>query len=99
MESKIRKYLEELTEAENERCEALGYDFRHTYTVTETPKYFKIWQVLFNQQKSIFCFIDKETGDIYKPASTKAMAKGARGNIDGFKPLYSSQLYKRGIRG
>lgn len=94
MERKIKKYLEKLTKAEDERCEALGYDFRNTYTVTETPKYFKIWQGLFNRQESIFCFVDKETGDIYKPASTKAIAKGARGNIDGFKPLYGYQLYK-----
>lgn len=96
MGNKINKYLEELTAAENERCEALGYDFRHSYTVTETPKYFKIWQGLFDRQESIFCFVDKATRNIYKPAGTKAPAKGARGNIDGFKPLYSSQLYKRG---
>lgn len=93
MENKIKQYLEELTTAENARCEKLGYTFRHTYTATETPKYWKIWQGLFNRQEYIFCFIDKETGDIYKPAGTKAPAKGARGNIDGFRPLDGSQLY------
>lgn len=30
---------------------------------------------------SIYAFIDKETGDIFKPASWKAPAKGVRGNV------------------
>lgn len=33
------------------------------------------------KQNSVFCFIDAESGDIYKAASYKAPAKGARGNI------------------
>ena len=31
--------------------------------------------------ESVYCFIDKETGDILKAASFKSAAKGARGNI------------------
>lgn len=30
---------------------------------------------------SVYCFIDRATGDIYKAAGYKAPAKGARGNI------------------
>lgn len=30
---------------------------------------------------STYCFIDRATGDIYKPASYKAPAKGIRGNL------------------
>ncbi len=30
---------------------------------------------------SVFCFIEKSTGDIYKAASWKAPAKGVRGSI------------------
>lgn len=31
--------------------------------------------------RSIYCFIDRATGDILKPASCKGPVKGARGNI------------------
>lgn len=30
---------------------------------------------------SVYAFIDRTTGDIYKPASAKAPAKGIRGNL------------------
>lgn len=33
---------------------------------------------------SVYCFVEKATGDILKPASYKAAVKGARGNI--YKP-------------
>lgn len=32
-------------------------------------------------QRSVHCFLDKETGDIFKAASWKAPAKHSRGNI------------------
>ena len=32
-------------------------------------------------QRSVFCFIERETGDILKAASWKAPAKGVRGNL------------------
>jgi hypothetical protein len=33
------------------------------------------------RSKSVHCFIDNATGDVYKAAGWKAPAKGARGNI------------------
>jgi hypothetical protein len=33
------------------------------------------------QSKCVHCFVDMETGDIYKAAGWKAPAKGVRGNI------------------
>lgn len=32
-------------------------------------------------QRSVYCFVDRETGDILKAASWRAPAKHARGNI------------------
>lgn len=49
---------------------------------------------------SVYCFVEKATGNILKAAGWKAPAKGARGNI--YKPetyagadLYTSWLYLR----
>ena len=54
-------------------------------------KYVKISKVIKpGSSKSAFAFIDKSTGDIFKPASWKVPAKHARGNLfDGLKGLGS----------
>lgn len=44
-------------------------------------KYHKIFMYINNQRDSIHAFIDKKTGDVFKPASFKAPAKGARYNM------------------
>lgn len=49
---------------------------RSTYTVQEGRKYIKV-----TRDGSVFAFIDKKTGDIFKPASWQAPAKGVRGNL------------------
>lgn len=38
-------------------------------------------------QSHCYCFVELATGDIYKPATYKAPAKHARGNIYGEDPL------------
>jgi hypothetical protein len=61
-------------------CEALsydgppGYDFYH-----ETgKKYHKIIMVDSSGGRSVHAFVDKQTGQVYKPASWKAPAKIVR---------------------
>ena len=44
-------------------------------------KYHKIWQVDAGGSQSCHAFIDKKTGEVYKPASYKAPAKGVRFNL------------------
>ena len=46
-------------------------------------KYIKVWSYLVNSDerlygRSCFMFVDKNTGECYKPASYKAPAKGVR---------------------
>ena len=48
--------------------------------MTEGEKYWKLIQV-GQAQRSVFCFISKASGDIFKPAGWKAPAKHARGNL------------------
>ena len=44
-------------------------------------KYHKIFMYRGGQRDSIHAFIDKKTGDVFKPASFKAPAKGVRFNL------------------
>ncbi len=53
----------------------LDYDF----VVEPGRKYLKI--VMVNNQRSVHAFVDKVTGDLYKAATWRAPAKGARYNL------------------
>lgn len=84
-------FVSSLKKRLNEHKARLGLTYFDEYdvTVSETPKYFKIYSFEVKDGKrwrndggtNIKAFIDKKTGDIYKPASWKAPAKHARGNV------------------
>ena len=82
----VRNYAELL-------CQALVFDYVNfdkrpsysdtelpEYTIKEAKKYLKVW-FRNGSHRSIHAFIDKNTGDVLKPASTKAPAKGVRYNL------------------
>ena len=52
----------------------------HEFSVETARKYIKVWHRACNS-RSIHAIIDKKTGDVYKPASVKAPAKGVRFNV------------------
>lgn len=71
-------------------CEALAQNFRsrnnntldgYTFTVDTARKYHKVIMTTNGGSRSIHAFIDKKTGDVLKPASFKAPAKGIRYNV------------------
>jgi hypothetical protein len=71
------------------------------YFFKENKKYYKITQV-WEGSETIHAFVDKNTGDIYKPASYAAPYKDARYNLfNDFDRLLNecdwagSYLYKR----
>jgi len=61
-------------------CDALrdaapeGYD----YTFLSGKKYHKVIMIDNGGQRSVHCFVDKKTGEVYKSASWKQPAKGVR---------------------
>lgn len=57
-----------------------GYVSTEEYTVEELRKYYKIIQV-GQHQRSVHAFIDKKTGDVYKPAGWNGPAKIVRFNL------------------
>jgi len=83
-----------------------GRNFYHILTYEVAKKYIKVFDSkvydgVQRDGRSVFMFIDKETGAIYKPASFKAPAKGIRFYIDSLVETpevvdpYGSFLYRR----
>ncbi|CAF34120.1 hypothetical protein S-PM2d056 [Synechococcus phage S-PM2] len=65
-------------------CDALQQtapDGYHYSLDSSGRKYHKVFMHIGDRRDSIHAFIDKKTGDVYKPASTKAPAKGVRYNV------------------
>ena len=70
-------------------CEALENDFnrRHPnsdpykFYIESGRKYHKIVMETESQSRSVHAFVDKKTGEVYKPASFKAPAKIVRFNL------------------
>lgn len=56
-------------------------------TIQKATRFFKVWNyekvkgTNAYRKASIVAFIDKKTGDIFKPANIKAPANHARGNV------------------
>ena len=62
-------------------CDALIQDAPDGYGYelnSSGRKYHKIFMCIDGRRDSIHAFIDKKTGEVYKPASLKAPAKGVR---------------------
>ena len=80
----IRKYCLML-------CDALLDNFKrrnnggtrldYKFYIDGGRKYHKIWMETESGSRSIHAFVDKKTGDVYKPASIKAPAKNVRFNL------------------
>ena len=70
-------------------CDCLTDDFtrRHPnsdpykFYIESGRKYHKIVMETESQSKSVHAFVDKKTGEVYKPASYKAPAKIVRFNL------------------
>jgi len=81
-------------------------DFGTILTYEVAKKYIKVYRLdvykgEVREGRSVFMFIDKETGAVYKPASYKAPAKGIRFFIESLADNpevvdpYGSFLYRR----
>tara|TARA_R110001606_G_scaffold250264_1_gene398272 strand:+ start:592 stop:933 length:342 start_codon:yes stop_codon:yes gene_type:complete len=81
-------------------------DFRTVLHYQVAKKYIKVYRIdvykgVIREGRSVFMFIDKETGACYKPSSYKAPAKGIRFFIESLVDSpevvdqYGSFLYRR----
>ena len=70
-------------------CDALELDFKtshpnsdpYKFYIESGRKYHKIVMETESQSRSVHAFVDKKTGEVYKPASFKAPAKIVRYNL------------------
>ena len=82
IELNVRKYSLML-------CDALELDFKTNYPdsqpykfyIESGRKYHKLIMETGGGSRSVHAFVDKKTGDLYKPASFKAPAKHVRFNL------------------
>jgi hypothetical protein len=59
---------------------SIGYNYGYELD-SSGRKYHKIYMTINGKRDSIHAFIDKTTGEVYKPASIKAPAKHVRYNM------------------
>lgn len=80
---RVKFYRDAVETSERAAWKASGYpeDQQPTITLTEGGKRYWKLNVKSWGQTSVHCFVEKSTGDIFKAATYKAPAKGARGNI------------------
>ena len=70
------------SKASKERLEMLNLGITKVSFIFETGrKYHKILEIDSRGDQSTHAFVDKLTGDVYKPASYKSPAKGVRYNL------------------
>ena len=70
-------------------CDALQQNYQrqhptgrnYSYALISGRKYHKLMQCVDGQTESVHAFIDRKSGEVYKPASIKAPAKGVRFNL------------------
>ena len=67
-------------------CDILDERFRQefptlnqTFTVDKGRKYYRVWAI--DNQKTIHCFVNIKTGDVFKPESYNKPAKHVRYNL------------------
>lgn len=93
--SEIENYVGEIEAAQRKEWEAYKYDMNKvpTFGIEYGKKFAKITRTSYGQ-KSVHCFVEIKTGDIYKAATWSAPAKIVRGNIaNEKKPLLGYDFY------
>ena len=94
----IEMYVAEIQAAAQARYDALKYTIpAPVYSISTGKRFHKVIEKssMSGTSGSVHCFVDIATGDIYKPASWNAPAKGIRGNLqDAKKPLLCGDFYR-----
>ncbi len=77
----FKKFMMDIKEVYDDYHRRMKFTFdKANFLYTTGPKFAKI---IYNSigQKSVYCFVEKASGDIYAAASWNSRAKHVRGNI------------------
>jgi hypothetical protein len=77
----IRKYCLMLCDALLMNFNKKGHTLEYKFYIEEGRKYHKLIMETESGSRSVHCFVDKKTGEVYKSASWKTPAKGVRYNL------------------
>lgn len=91
----ISDYVKEVAAAKAKEWAMYKFDMTKvpTFDVEMGKRFAKIVVTSWGQ-KSVHCFVEISTGDLYKAATWSAPAKGVRGNIaNAKKPLLCGDFY------
>lgn len=77
----LDKFILECKAISDEYCDKQGFK-RYEFGYDDLKKNIRVWHSdLGGHSKSLHCFIDKETGDVYKGSWKAVVKNGKRGNI------------------
>lgn len=79
--SLIQIRIKALINALVDNYDQAGYKGSCAYEIETGRKYHKLIHIESGGGRSVHAFVDRETGHVYKPASWRAPAKGARYNL------------------
>ena len=74
----VRKYTLMLCDALLMDFNKKGHTLEYKFYIESGRKYHKVVMECENGSRSVHAFVDKKTGEVYKPASFKAPAKHVR---------------------
>ena len=77
----VRKYTLMLCDALLMDFNRRGHTLEYKFYIESGRKYHKIVMETESGSRSVHAFVDKKTGEVYKPASFKAPAKHVRFNL------------------
>ena len=77
----VRKYTLMLCDALLMDFNRRGHTLEYKFYIESGRKYHKVIMETNGQSRSVHAFVDKKTGEVYKPASWKAPAKHVRYNL------------------
>ena len=75
----VYDYCLQLADILDERFRQEFPTLNQTFEVDSGRKYYRVWGI--DNQKCIHCFVDKKTGDVFKPESYNKPAKHVRYNL------------------
>lgn len=87
-------FMQKLQEMKDAYMREHGYNWKETFTYDEGAKYIRVVNNTGHGSRSSHCFVEKNTGAIFKCESWKKPAKWSRGNI-----FAAEQLSGVGVHG